>query len=233
MTRKDFRGFQKRSVAALAALGAKGPAGLYDEQGLPAYTNLNPLMRHVFWQRIRIVDRILDRLPEAGLAIDFGSGLGLMIPFLAEHARETIAVEVEPEKLAAGAAGLGIAPAAFRSVQTLAEAAGPGRPKADIVLALDVLEHVEDLDGTLRSIRLAMSPEGRLLVSGPTENLLYRLGRRLAGYSGHYHRRSVGAIEKALKREFCIVAKKVLYPPVPLFVVLEAVPGPSRNRGRT
>jgi hypothetical protein len=233
MTRKDFREFQKRAVAALAALGAKGTAGLYDEQGLPAYTNPNPLMRHVFWRRIRIVAGILDHLPKAGLAIDFGSGLGLMIPFLAEHARETIAVEVEPEKLAAGAASLGIAPDAFRTVGSLAEAAGPGRPKADLVLALDVLEHVEDLGGTLRSISLAMSPAARLLVSGPTENALYRLGRRLAGYSGHYHRRSVGAIEKALKREFRIVERKVLYPPVPLFVVIAAVPGPSRDGGRT
>jgi SAM-dependent methyltransferase len=216
----------------LAALGATGPPGLYDEQGLPAYTNPNPLMRRVFWRRIRIVAGILDRLPKAGLAIDFGSGLGLMIPFLAERARETIAVEAEPEKLAAGAASLGVAPDAFRIARSLAEAAGPGRPKADLVLALDVLEHVEDLGGTLRTIALAMSPDGRLIVSGPTENLFYRLGRRLAGYSGHYHRRSVGAIEKALKRDFHIVAKKVLVPPVPLFVVLTAVPGPARNGGR-
>jgi predicted TPR repeat methyltransferase len=233
MTRKDFRDFRRRAVAGLAALGERQPPGHYDEQGLPAYTNPNLLMRQVFWQRIRIVIGILERLPKAGLAVDFGSGLGLMIPILADHAREVVAVEVEPEKLVEGTTTLGIAPAAFRTVASLAEVGSAARPKADLVLALDVLEHVGDLDGVLQDIFGAMAPDGRLLVSGPTENALYRLGRRLAGYSGRYHRRSVGDIERALKNGFRIVARKVVYPPVPLFVVLEAVPAPSLNRGRS
>jgi hypothetical protein len=108
----------------------------------------------------------------------------------------------------------------------------PAGPKAGLVLALDVLEHVADLKETIAAIAAAMAPEGRLIVSGPTENALYRLGRRLAGFSGHYHRRAVGDVEAALRERFRIVAKRVVVPLLPLFVVLEAVPAQSLNGGR-
>ncbi len=56
------------------------------------------------------------------------------------------------------------------------------------------------------------------MVSGPTENVLYKAGRLLAGFSGEYHVTNIYDIEgkfreMGLERE----ALKVLYPPVPLF----------------
>ncbi|HSA96008.1 MAG TPA: class I SAM-dependent methyltransferase [Acidobacteriota bacterium] len=227
MTRGEFREFERRAIAGLAALAGPRPDGPYDEQALPAYTNPNPFMRRVFWRRIRIAAGLIERLPEARLAVDFGSGLGVMIPVLAGHAREVVAVEIEPAKLAAGAKSLGIAPGLFRTVPSLGEAVGPAGPKADLVLALDVLEHVPDLDAAVGAISRVLVPRGRLIVSGPTENAAYRLGRRLAGYSGHYHRRGIRDIERALAREFQIVARKAIYPLLPLFIVLEAVPAPA------
>ena len=63
----------------------------------------------------------------------------------------------------------------------------------ELIIALDVLEHVKDLPGTLAQLLRLLQPGGELIVSGPTENALYRFGRRLAGpeYSGDYHERGV------------------------------------------
>jgi hypothetical protein len=50
-----------------------------------------------------------------------------------------------------------------------------------------VLEHVEERPALLESMKRWLAPGGRLVISGPTENALYRFGRRLVGFTGHYH----------------------------------------------
>jgi hypothetical protein len=49
-------------------------------------------------------------------------------------------------------------------------------------------------------IRLAesLADDGVVIVSGPTESPLYRLGRRVAGFGGHYHKHTVFDVERAV-----------------------------------
>jgi hypothetical protein len=60
-----------------------------------------------------------------------------------------------------------------------------------------------------------------MVVSGPTENVLYRIGRRLAGpeYSGDYHARGIAEIRRELERIGTVTPVADLYPPVTLFEV--------------
>ena len=69
----------------------------------------------------------------------------------------------------------------------------------DLVLAGEVLEHVEPLGATLDFFRRILAPGGALLVSLPTESSLYRLGRRLAGFSGHYHHADAAHIHEEIR----------------------------------
>ena len=56
----------------------------------------------------------------------------------------------------------------------------------------------------------ASSWTGRMLVSGPTENALYRLGRRIAGFDGHYHKVTIYDVERALaERLECLCVQRV------------------------
>jgi hypothetical protein len=58
---------------------------------------------------------------------------------------------------------------------------------------------------------------GQLLVSGPTENFLYRIGRTIAGFTGEQHVTNIYAIEKVLAERLERVA--IITSPfgVPLF----------------
>jgi len=47
----------------------------------------------------------------------------------------------------------------------------------DRIFCLDVLEHIERLETAISVLRHLLSPQGRLIVSEPTESFLYRLGR--------------------------------------------------------
>lgn len=88
------------------------------------------------------------------------------------------------------------------------------------VFALDVLEHIPDIQPLLGRLRSLLRPGGRIVLSGPTENWLYRLGRAISGFSGHYHVANIYQIEQLFEQAgFRAVQLKVLYPLSPLFRV--------------
>jgi 2-polyprenyl-3-methyl-5-hydroxy-6-metoxy-1,4-benzoquinol methylase len=94
----------------------------------------------------------------------------------------------------------------------------------DLIIALDVLEHVKDLPRTLNELLAILKPGGQLIVSGPTENIVYRMGRKVAGpeYSGAYHERGIAEIKNELTRIATLETIATLYWPVPLFEIFSA-----------
>ena len=68
----------------------------------------------------------------------------------------------------------------------------------DTIIAAEVLEHIDPLGDTLAFFRNLIKRGGNLLVSLPTENFLYRLGRRMAGFDGHYHQSNAASIHKQI-----------------------------------
>ena len=100
----------------------------------------------------------------------------------------------------------------------------------DLILALDVLEHVDDLPKVLQDMARLLKPQGLLLVSGPTENWMYRLGRsigqRFAGpeFSGHYHHRNIYDVQGELAKLFTVKIVRRLVYPLTFFVLLGAEP---------
>ncbi|HKJ24316.1 MAG TPA: methyltransferase domain-containing protein, partial [Myxococcota bacterium] len=60
----------------------------------------------------------------------------------------------------------------------------------DTVVAADVLEHFPDARGVAAEIARVLRQDGELLVSLPSENRFYELGRAAVGYTkpeDHYH----------------------------------------------
>jgi SAM-dependent methyltransferase len=60
----------------------------------------------------------------------------------------------------------------------------------DTIVAADVLEHVIDLAPLIAEFRRLLTPGGELLISAPSENRFYELGRRVFRYTkpdDHYH----------------------------------------------
>ena len=81
-----------------------------------------------------------------------------------------------------------------------------------------ILRHV-DLPGTIEQLCRLLKRRGTIVVSGPTENLAYRFGRKVAGpvYSGDYHVRSIYDIRRVLEQFTRVQTLATLYYPVPLF----------------
>ncbi len=58
-----------------------------------------------------------------------------------------------------------------------------------------------------------------MILSGPTENALYRLGRKIAGFDGHYHTTTIHHIEQAAAQHMTLLERRRAPFGVPLFSI--------------
>ena len=189
------------------------------------YFHSNPLIRRLFWARLERICAFCADEP-AGAVLDLGCGGGELLPALAERFRTVVGLDLRPG-LAAGLLrhyGLlnevyersGLASAASKNVHLVCGdlLRPPLRPASfDVVIAADVLEHLPDLAAALAGIRAVLRPGGALIISAPTENLLYRLGRLCFGFTkpaDHYH--SARQVEAASLRAGFQLARRSYLP---------------------
>lgn len=221
-----FADFHSKSSAVAERVFASYPDGALDEQAGPAYLRGLGLSRWLFWRRLREVQSLL---PEQGeTAIDFGTGFGMMLPLLAQRFERVWAIDLMPDlsrrylELWRCEEQTELPHVAWG--ESIEEA---GDAPIDLILALDVLEHVDDLDALVASFAERLSPQGRLIVSGPTENFWYRLGRRIVGFSGDYHVRTIFDIRASLERCFEIEQTRSVGLGFTLFEIYVAAPKKS------
>ena len=166
----------------------------------------------------------IEKLAPYEKVLDFGCGSGVMLSFLAQHSGHVTAMDIDlvplerVKKYIPLEENILVLDANQVPISQLT-------PKSfDLINALDVLEHVDDLPRTLSDLLNLLKPGGQLVVSGPTESVLYRIGRKLAGpeYSGDYHERGIAEIKRELARLAQIRQIATLYWPVPLFEIFVA-----------
>jgi 2-polyprenyl-3-methyl-5-hydroxy-6-metoxy-1,4-benzoquinol methylase len=186
-----------------------------EETAFSVYTNSFPPAEYLGWSRIVHAQRLLGVLDERRRALDFGSGLAVMLPFLSQTFETVVAHDLDP-----GPTTMMIERMRLTNVEATT---GFGDDDAlfDAVVALDVLEHVSDLDGIYANLLRRTAPGGCWVISGPSENWLYRGMRKIARTTGEGHVRTIfdvlDAVPSQMRRTDSV--KLPFGSPVPLFVV--------------
>lgn len=188
------------------------PKGFFDEAALPSYTHKNKLMSYLFWDRLNKAFSLIGDVENKSV-LDFGAGGGVTFKYLSDRRAKIYACEKEFFGLTESVAkALNLNIPVYRDISDIKDI------KFDLIFALDVLEHVDDLDMIMKEIKGLSHSNTKLIISGPTENFIYKIGRFLAGFKGHYHLRNIYDIEKELRKKgFKILKTKSLYFPVTLF----------------
>ena len=221
MKSAEFQEYKTRYRSAIRSVLQESERGRLDEAGFPAYSHPNPLINWLFWQRLRTAMNYIEKQAPYENVLDFGCGSGVMLSFLSKHSQHVTAIDIDliplerVKKYIPLAENVSVLDANVISISQLT-------PKSfDLINALDVLEHVHDLPRTLTELLNLLKPGGRLVVSGPTENILYQIGRKIAGpeYSGDYHERGIDEIKRELNRLARVEQVATLYWPVPSFEV--------------
>jgi 2-polyprenyl-3-methyl-5-hydroxy-6-metoxy-1,4-benzoquinol methylase len=224
MKTSDFNSYKTRYRNAIRQVLAQAETGRLDESAFPAYSHRNAVINWLFWQRLRKVMEHIQRSSPYERALDFGCGSGVMLPYLSQISSQVVAMDVDLlplERVQAHiplAANVEVKDASKYSISSL-----PAN-SFDFIIALDVLEHVEDLPGTLNELLSLLKQGGQMIVSGPTENILYRIERKVAGpeYSGAYHERGIAEIKNELTHISRIEPIAMLYWFMPLFEIFTA-----------
>jgi 2-polyprenyl-3-methyl-5-hydroxy-6-metoxy-1,4-benzoquinol methylase len=225
MNNAEFSTYKTRIRSAIRQTLRDAPRRSLDEAGFSAYSHPNAIINWLFWQRLHKVISYIELYGPYDCVLDFGFGSGVMLPFLGTVSQEVAAFDIDlgPFKLMNAHIAFPICLKVYDgttiSLDQLSEAS------FEMIVATDVLEHVKDLPTVLRALVRLLKPGGRLIVSGPTENFFYQIGRRLAGseYSGEYHERGIAEIKRELAALIPIEQIATLYWPVPLFDLFAAI----------
>lgn len=214
-----FNDYQKETINRFIHILESNPKGACDEQGLPSYTIKNPAMRWLTWTRVKIVLSYLEKISPFEFALDFGCGYGVFLPYLVKHSRFTSAVDViykEVEQV-----GIENNWENIEYLGSLSEILFY-KKKYNVILAIEVLEHIDNLEEVAKNFaEILDSTNGHLIVSGPTENWLYKIGRKLAGFSGEYHMRNIYDIRSVLQKSFKVKRIATLVPLIPFYEIYD------------
>jgi len=191
-------GVRRIDAELLRRMGERLAAADRDEMAIPSYLHRNPLLRWMSWRRIEVTARrIACRDPECTI-MDFGCGTGVLFDAACRVARRVYGVD---QVLAAAemlVEAWGLDKVVLLAPDEATTQIEPG--SVDLIVAAEVLEHIDPLAPTLDFFRERLAPRGRLLTSMPTENALYRFGRRLAGFHGEYHHHDARSIDAELRK---------------------------------
>jgi SAM-dependent methyltransferase len=129
--------------------------------------------------------------------LEVGSGLGDYAAAWASPGRRVTATEADPQRVAALRARFGADPRfAVRGLRL--PAPPPPGARHSAVVALNVLEHIDDHVGALRSMRDLLVPGGRVVLVVPAVPLAMSAFDRDIGHVRRYTRRTLrGALEGA------------------------------------
>jgi 2-polyprenyl-3-methyl-5-hydroxy-6-metoxy-1,4-benzoquinol methylase len=221
MKNSEFNAYKADFRAVIRKVLDESEQGRMDEAGFPAYSHKNPLINWLFWQRLRKVMDYVEVDAPYGHLLDFGCGSGVLLPFLCGISTRVTAMDIDLhpfERISrhrSFPANLEVHNARRVTLKDLPDTT------FDLIIATDVLEHVEDISGTLTDMKSLLKPVGQIIISGPTENVLYKIGRALAGpeYSGDYHERGILEVRELLGEKMKVIPIATLYWPVPLFEV--------------
>lgn len=193
------------------AIGYDKDFELWEESCVPSYCHPNPLAAGVSWHRLFAAKAMAERVGSPmKRVLDFGSSIGelghlfpkgVQYDFIESHVPAAQFLQQQlPE-----------------ATQTTLDGAPAGA--YDHVFAIDSLEHNTDFAELLDRLVTKLAADGVLILSGPTENGLYRLGRRIAGFEGHYHETNIHAIEAVAAKKLDRRAVRSILPVATLFRV--------------
>lgn len=156
------------------------------------------MIRWLFVRRLQTILQMVKRGPHRRV-LDFGCGAGLLTMNLSTICERVYAYDVELTVVSQAVQEFGAS-----NVRVLRGAHWWKRlapASLDAIVAADVLEHIQALEATATLLGGILAPHGRLVISGPTEHFVYRVGRWLAGFRNEYHQRNVSEIRQVLESQ--------------------------------
>ena len=168
-----------------------------------------------FWfkHRNNCITQVLQLFPPGGPVLDVGGGNGFVSLAIKNAGMEVIVLEPGPEG-AINSKMRGLNPVICSTL----EGAGFKSHSISAIGAFDVIEHIEDDDNFLETVKTLMIQGGRLYITVPAYNFLFSDDDV---HAGHYRRYTLGSLTAKLKmHDFQIDFQSYIFEflPIPVFL---------------
>lgn len=193
------------------------------EMALPSYLHSNPFVRWIVAWRMKTAIRLLEIGTDRKI-LDYGCGLGILFLQLPEGKNEYFGTDLDIRSADEVLSAHGRDDVNLFLVKDIEK--NIKDEALDNIITIEVLEHIEDISDTLRLFKRKLKPGGNLIISGPTENMIYALLRKIANFSGEYHIRNIYDITDIIKDEGFVKVEKVTIPfckPFDVFVIYKFI----------
>ncbi len=203
------REFNARRAFLASHFDVKNKMEELEESCIPSYLHKNKLAAWVAWKRLVCAKNLYLKFGKPGKVLDFGAGSGELSYLLRGKISSYSFAELENDLS-------DFILKEYPESRKIDLDKNEG-DKYDTIFALDSLEHNDSYEDLLGSLADKLVLGGALILSGPSENWLYRLGRKVAGFDGHYHHTTITDIETAAAKHLTLSKKQWVPYNVPLF----------------
>lgn len=182
---------------------------------------LGTFLRRIYLRRLELCAEHLERLSDDNIGLEIGTGSGFFIPTLSYCVGECVASDIHSNmpKVHSFLWKEGIGCFLVRCDATLL----PFKSDTfDIVVAISVIEHLEDPNKVIEETKRVLKPTGSLIAAFPVENRILQLRRFILPEEyrnkdlKEIHLSSFREIIRACKKHFKFLKIRKLIPLVPL-----------------
>jgi len=168
--------FEKELLASIEKLKTVPHGEKANEAAIRAYLHKNYFVRKLFSDRLKIAYKLGTFYGK--VVLDYGCGSGIFLQSISNDIKSGIGVDLDIEIAKKIITAKNISLIQIEDENNIAKMSNIG-----IVTSFDVLEHVINLEPLLKTIKKTLSPNGTFIISGPTENFLYKIGRKIKDIS--------------------------------------------------
>ncbi|MBL7196565.1 MAG: class I SAM-dependent methyltransferase [Candidatus Omnitrophica bacterium] len=192
---------------------------------MPEYKSRIGIVKYLFYKRLATAIKLTDFKAGSNI-LDIGTDSGLLLKIIKRKRNPLLGINIASDHNLYGCdMNQSIMKIKLKKAHFLRcdiNSISSRDNSFDTIYCLDTLEHIKNLQYPISEIKRVLRPRGQLIVSIPTENFIYRLGRFLIkgtfssinGPASSPHYWNANHIRKALDNHFLRKKKIVLLNPV-------------------